>query len=127
MKTLAINKHIYQTLINSELKEIIGEKIFPIATKTEVQFPFIVYERSALEPSYDKGGMSTAESTINIYVLSETYTQSLELAEMVIAALDRVYVNYDDFSVIGATLTGAFESYTNQTYIQQLTFNFITR
>ena len=44
---LTISKHIYAALSGSaEIVKAIGEnKIFPIATKNEVEFPFIVYER----------------------------------------------------------------------------------
>lgn len=125
---LSISKHIYKTLVSyAPLKAVVGEKIFPIATKNEVPFPFIVYERDNVVPHYDKGGASTTESTVNVYVLAEGYTESLDIAEMVISALERNYCEYDDFEVIGATMLGADESYTANTYVQQISFNFMTK
>lgn len=125
---LQISKHIYAALRSYEpLKSVIGDKVFPIATKNEVTFPFIVYERDSILPQYDKGGASVTDSTVSVYVLSESYTQSIDIAEMVIDALERKDAVYDDFSVIGAILTAATESYTNSTYIQQLTFKFTTK
>jgi hypothetical protein len=125
---LAISKHIYSALSASEeLKKAVGDKIFPIATKNEVEFPFIVYERDSVTPRYDKSGASVTESSVNVYVLSESYTQSLDIAEDVIAALERKDAVYEGFEVIGATMLGATESFTSNTYVQQISFNFMTK
>jgi hypothetical protein len=125
---LAISKHIYSALSASEeLKKAVGDKIFPIATKNEVEFPFIVYERDSVTPRYDKSGASVTESSVNVYVLSESYTQSLDIAEDVIAALERKDAVYEEFEVIGATMLGATESFTSNTYVQQISFNFMTK
>lgn len=125
---LSISKHIYSALINSAVADsAVGNKIFPIATKNEVQFPFIVYERDAVNPLYDKSGESVTESSVNVYVLAENYTESLDIAEMVIEALERNEASYSDFKVIGATMLGATENYTANTYVQQVAFKFMTK
>lgn len=125
---LEISKHIYSALTTSaELTKAIGNKIYPIATKNEVPFPFIVYERDSVTPRYDKSGASVTDSVVNVYILSESYTESIDIAEMVIAALERKEAVYDNFQVIGATMQGANESYTANTFVQQITFNFMTK
>ena len=126
---LSISKHIYAALSGSaEIQKAIGKnKIFPIATKNEVPFPFIVYERDGVTPRYDKSGASVTESSVNVYVLAEGYTESIDIAEMVIRALERVDAIYKDFKVIGATMLGATESYTSNTFVQQISFNFMTK
>lgn len=126
---LGISKHIHAALSgSSELQKAIGKnKIFPIATKNEVEFPFIVYERDSVVPRYDKSGSSYTEYTVSIYVLAETYTESIDIAEMVIKALERKDAEYKDFQVIGATMLGASESYTANTYVQTIQFNFMTK
>ena len=126
---LSISKHIHAALSgSSEIQKAIGKnKIFPIATKNEVPFPFIVYERDSVTPRYDKSGASVTETSVNVYILSEGYTESLEIAEMVIRALERKDAVYKDFEVIGATMLGASESYTANTYVQQISFNFMTK
>jgi hypothetical protein len=126
---LSISKHIHASLSGfTPILEAIGpNKIFPIATKNEVEFPFIVYERDSVAPRYDKSGASVTESSVNVYVLSESYTESLEIAEMVISALERKDASYNDFEVIGATMLGASESYTANTFVQQISFNFMTK
>lgn len=126
---LSISKHIYAALSGSaDIESAIGKnKIFPIATKNEVDFPFIVYERDNVTPRYDKSGQSVTESSVNVYVLTESYTQGLDIAEMVVKALERKDAVYKDFEVIGATMLGASESYTSNTFVQQISFNFMTK
>lgn len=126
---LSISKHIHAALSGyAHILEAIGpNKIYPIATKNEVEFPFIVYERDSVAPRYDKSGESVTESSVNVYVLAESYTQSLDIAEMVVKALEREDAVYDDFEVIGAVMLGASESYTANTFVQQMTFNFMTK
>ena len=125
---LVVSKHIYSALTASaELSKAVGKKIYPIATKNEVPFPFIVYERDSVTPRYDKSGASVTDSVVNVYILSESYTESIDIAEMVIAALERKEAVYDNFQVIGATMQGASESYTANTFVQQVTFNFTTK
>ena len=45
----------------------------------------------------------------------------------VIKVLERNEASYEDFEVIGATMVGASESYTSNTYVQQITFSFMTK
>ena len=125
---LVVSKHIYSALTASaDINKAVGKKIYPIATKNEVPFPFIVYERDSVTPRYDKSGASVTDSVVNVYVLAESYTESLDIAEMVIDALERKEAIYDKFEVIGATMEGASESYTANTFVQQITFSFITK
>ena len=125
---LVVSKHIYSALTASaELNKAVGKKIYPIATKNEVPFPFIVYERDSVTPRYDKSGASVTDSVVNVYILSESYTQAIDIAEMVIKALERKDAIYDNFEVIGAVMQGASESYTANTFVQQVTFNFTTK
>jgi len=126
---LSISKHIHAALsASADIQNTIGKnKIFPIATKNEVEFPFIVYERDNVTPRYDKSGASVTDSLVNVYVLAESYTESLDIAEMVIKALERKDAVYSEFEVIGATMQGASESYTANTFVQQISFNFMTK
>lgn len=125
---LVVSKHIYSALTASaEINKAVEKKIYPIATKNEVPFPFIVYERDSVTPRYDKSGASVTDSVVNVYILAESYTQSIDIAEMVIKALERKEAVYDNFEVIGAVMQGASESYTANTFVQQITFSFITK
>jgi hypothetical protein len=122
---ISISTHIYKTLTeDANIVKAVGKKIYPIATKSEVKFPFIVYERENVDTRYDKAGASITNIDESIYILAEGYTESLEIAEMVIAALDRKKASYKGFEVIDATLNDVPETYVSQTYVQQVRMRF---
>lgn len=109
---------------NADITKAVEKKIYPIATKSEVKFPFIVYERNSVTPAYDKIGPAATDIYVTIYVLSESYGESESIAEMVIAALDKVQAQYDEYDVENAILTDVSEDYVNQTFVQQIKFKF---
>lgn len=122
---ISISNHIYKTLTNdADIVKAVGKKIYPIATKSEVKFPFIVYERENVDTRYDKAGASTTNIDESIYILAESYTESLQIAEMVISALDRKTASYNGFEVIDAIVNNVPESYISQTYVQQVRMRF---
>lgn len=122
---ISISNHIYKTLTDdADIVKAVGKKIYPIATKSEVKFPFIVYERENVDTRYDKAGASTTNIDESIYILAETYTQSLQIAEMVISALDRKTASYNGFEVIDAIVNDVPESYISQTFVQQVRMRF---
>ena len=53
--------------------------------------------RDGVTPRYDKSGESVTESSVNVYVLAEGYTESIDIAEMVIRALERKRCNIQGF------------------------------
>ena len=123
---ISISKHIYNKLSSDpEIRKLVGKNIYPIATKSEVKFPFIVYEREAVSISYDKRSAVTSTIDVSIYVLSESYGESEQIAELAIAALDRVKAEYDSYDVIDATVIDVPESYISQTFVQQVRMRFI--
>lgn len=122
---ISISTHIYKILTeDANIVKAVGKKIYPIATKSEVKFPFIVYERENVDVRYDKAGASTTNIDESIYILAESYTESLEIAEMVIAALDRKKASYVGFEVIDAVVNDVPESYISQTFVQQVRMRF---
>lgn len=122
---ISISNHIYKTLTDdADIVKAVGKKIYPIATKSEVRFPFIVYERENVDTRYDKAGASTTNIDESIYILAETYTESLQIAEMVISALDRKTASYNGFEVIDAIVNDVPESYISQTFVQQVRMRF---
>lgn len=125
---ISISKHIYKTLSETpDLKQMIGMKIYPIATKSEVKFPFVVYERENVTVYYDKQGPATSNIDVSIYVLSDDYTESLDIAEMIIKALDRKKAEYEGYDVIDAIVNDVPESYISQTFVQQIRMKFIIK
>lgn len=124
----SVSEHIYAALTSSdEIVKIVGDKIFPIASKTEVEFPFIVYERENVTTLYDKQDPASANIDESIYILSLSYSESEKLAQLVIDALERRKAKYDSFEVMGATVSDVPESFINDTYVQQVRMRFMIK
>lgn len=122
---LSISEHIYKVLsTTSALVALVGDRIYPLGTKSEVSFPFLVYERDNVEVDYDKAARRTAIVDVSIYCVSDTYTQSLTLAEIVVNALDKVEASYAGFNVVDAHLAAASEDFVENTFVQRINFRF---
>lgn len=122
---ISVAEHIYTTLSSDAgIAKAVGKKLFPIATKNEVKFPFIVYEKENYSPSYDKSGVASADIDESIYVLAETYSEAEQIAEMVVKALDRKKASYEGYEVCNAIVTDIPEDFVNQTFIQQIRMRF---
>lgn len=125
---ISVAQHIYTALTSDAgIVKAVGKKIYPIAIKSEVKFPFIVYEKENVSPVYDKMGVAVVNMDYSIYVLAETYSESEEIAEMVVNRLDRKKARYDGYEVLNATVTDVPEDYVSQTYIQQVRMRFTVK
>lgn len=124
---LRIATHLYSVLSQDEtIVAKVGDNIYPVATKVEKAFPLILYERDTVTSRYDKDGCAYVESDATVFVISEDYTEGVDIAEAVIDALDRKEATYDDFDVLDCVQTGAVEGYQDRSFVQQVQFHFIT-
>lgn len=118
MKAIKIGEKIFGILSNSEdVTEYVGKKIFPIVADASTSFPFIVYKReeTIYEGTKDKKNYSP---TVSIYIASETYKQSIDIADIVIDTL----VDYEDEDIDFIKLVNSEEKFEENTFIQMLTF-----
>ena len=125
MTSLQIGKLIYSLLLeNPEISGQVGERIFPIVADIETRFPFIIYKRINIDTTTSKDRYTHSESVdIEIIIASESYNKSIGLAEIVRSVLEGKKLEYEGFKVQDIRLTGASEDYTDDTFIQNLTFN----
>lgn len=124
---LKIANHLYSVLSQDErVVAMVGDNIYPVATKVEKAFPLILYERDTVTSRYDKGGCAYVESDATVLIITEDYTEGVEISEAVIDALDRKEATYDDFDVLDCVQTGAVEGYQDRSFVQQVQFHFIT-
>ena len=122
---ISASEHIYQTLTSDVgIAKAVGRKIFPLATKSEVRFPFIVYEKENVAPIYDKLSTLGVNLDYSIYVLSDTYTEAEQIAEMVVNSLNRKKARYDGYEVVNAVVSDVPEDFVNQTFVQQVRIRF---
>lgn len=115
---IAINRML---LDNPLIVDKVQNKVFPIVSESDIDFPFIVYRRSSLFPKYVKFGNVEDEITIEIIALSSNYADSVEIAQLIRDTLE--YKEIESFTV---TLSDACESYgEGDAYAQTLTFKLI--
>jgi len=127
--SLSIGVHICERLGKStELKKIVGDKIYPLSTKTQTTFPFIVYRRTELTPNYAKDRYDIGDNVlVEIVVADSNYTSSVNIAEAVRVALEHKRGVYALFSVVDAKLMSCDEKFIEETFVQSLIFSFETK
>lgn len=122
---LSISNHIYAALMaNTALNTKVSGRIFPLGSKNEVAYPFVVYERTNVAVEYDKASRRYAEVDVSIYAVSDKYTDSLEIAELIADSLDKVEASYTGFAVEDAHIAGASENYIENAFVQTINFKF---
>ncbi len=97
-------------------------KIFPVITD-RADLPYILYRRASLQALPQKQGRpGSDEIQIEVVCFTARYSEGVELAEAVRAALDYTRAEHDGQVMRGCYLSDAEEAYENDAFIQQLTF-----
>ena len=118
--SLQIGKAIYHILSNdTDVVDRVQKKIYPLIADVDTTFPFIVYKRTGIVPADSKDRFVFDEDVfVDIVVASDKYNESIEIADLVRAAL--LKGSYDGIKDI--ELIDADEDYFEDTFIQNLTF-----
>mgnify|MGYP000975239912 CR=1 FL=1 len=73
---------------SSDLTALVGDRIYPVSTPGDVLRPFIIYQRTGLNPSYTKDRGQNDSVYMNIAIIAEGYGQSIAVASAVEKALE---------------------------------------
>lgn len=121
MKTvLSAGTAVYEVLSERLKKKV--TKVFPVVTD-EAVLPYVCYHREALETAVAKHAQSADTATIVVDCYAATYNGSVALAEAVREALDNVSITTSaGLNVRSSFLVDAAESWTDDAYVQSLTF-----
>ena len=124
--TILAGKYIRKFLVeNEELSAIIDtKKIFPLIANADTTFPFIVYSRNNIVPTYTKDYLTDNALTFTIIVVSDEYVQSLELANAVRHSLEGYRYTDEVISIAPIKLQSITEETIEDAYIQRMTFIF---
>lgn len=105
----------------------VGDRIYPIVTIEDTVFPFLVYERDSVVPKWTKDGRAYDSVSCTVMVFSENYAESARIAESVRTAMEGGDgESMDGFVVECIEMSSASELYSNDTFVQQLTFTMET-
>lgn len=124
--SILTGKYLRQILIeNQEVMSLISsDKIFPLIANADTTFPFIVYSRNNLIPTYSKDGLCTNRITFDFVIVSDKYIESLDIANAVRHALE-TYRWYDNnIHIDPIHLDQAYEETLDDAYLQRLQFSF---
>lgn len=100
----------------------VGDKIYPIQAMDDTTFPYIAYRRKALIPAYTKQTNSVEDSVfIDIAIVSNSYTQTIGIANDVLRILDRKRGLFSGVDVTDIRVSDS-EEQADEVYMQRLEF-----
>tara|TARA_R110002020_G_scaffold1629_3_gene7338 strand:+ start:2399 stop:2845 length:447 start_codon:yes stop_codon:yes gene_type:complete len=139
---MKIGYAIYDILSNdASVTGLVSTRIYPNVAKQTSAFPFLVYRTISVDPTDTKGGEikggtpdpSDGQSpldtnTFEVLCFSETYSEAVNLAVKVRAALDRNTGTYVGVKVQGLSYLSSTEYFDIKgegegIYVQELSFN----
>lgn len=120
-----ISKAIYYLLANSSVTGYTGTRIYPIVMPENTPFPMVVYERRT-NPEYSKDDAVLKLTTGIITVISDDYTESIDLANAVNSALENYNGVVSGIDVKDIMLESVDEIYANGAYMQKLVYNILS-
>ena len=125
--SLQVGKVIFDILSNDpQVTQRVNSKIFPLVAENNTTFPFIVYKRTGIEPQTSKDRMIHREETnVDVIIISDTYNDSIEVADLVKTALTGKNGIFSGISVKDIEFIDASEDFQDETFIQNLTFKII--
>lgn len=106
-------------LADQKVKELIGDRMYPVFAPQETKGDFIIYFRDKYEIDRTKMGIAQQQCDVFLAVLSDNYDRSTEIADAVFQALEGVFTNPD----ITIHLTDSTEDSIDGKYLQLLKFN----
>jgi hypothetical protein len=117
-----INKTIYYILMNDSTLTGLTTSIFPLIIPENTALPCIVYERQA-NVNYTKFGTVDFDNTIDITVLSDSYSNSIDIAKAIYNALNGYTGTINDTTIVDTRLNSINETFAEDSFIQKLTFS----
>lgn len=131
MKSLYITQHIIEMLkTNEELVRRLTDnntefRIYPIDAKISVKQPFVIINRNNINANYCKDGRYSDIVTISIITVTNTYAESVKIADLIRDTIDGKSVKTDDYEIKKITLNSANENIVDDCFIQELIFDVI--
>lgn len=124
MTAISLGKIIYKTLCNSSVTGYTGTRIYPLVSEDSTVRPFVVYKRNNLTPDYSKDGNTKDISSYTIAVVSNDYSESISIAEIVRNKLENISDTIDNVTIDYIRVKNISESYefddSQIVYIQEL-------
>ena len=123
MTGISVGKAIYSLLTGyTNLTALVDDKIYPIFAPDETINPFIVYQRANNTIQYSKDGLVYDEVSLTVNVVSDNYTECINISEQVRAALELKNGTYSGVNIYQCLFTGVSEDFGVDGFITTLQF-----
>lgn len=123
INSILISKVIYKVLSDDEIiKEFVDKRIYPLIAESDAKFPFITFTRNGITTEYCKDGLIEDTVTFSVMVVSASYLSSLDIANRIRHILEKRKIEATDLTLYNIRLNNISESYTENSYIQELSF-----
>ncbi len=120
VNSILIGKTIFKLLsASAELKKYVDNKIYPLIADDGVTYPFIIYYRTSIRNIVCKDGYYEDEVGFSILVVSNSYIESLEIANIVRSIFEK---NKLTDTIYNCKVEDIDEDYNNNAYIQEIDF-----
>lgn len=122
LDTLEIGKYIHNILSSNTELQTLGVKIYPLIADNDAKFPFIVYKRSGLTSMTTKDGIYQDNVTIEIKIVADKYSTSIQIANIVRDLLQKPYAVFGTMEIDDVSISFANEDFIENAYIQTMQF-----
>lgn len=96
---------------------------FPLVAEQGVNYPFCTYQRTEMNFIDVKRNTCIQESiNVDINIVTDNYTQSIELAKKVKEELDQIGGTCRGVEIENTDMINGYERYMDGAYVQTLTF-----
>ena len=120
MTAISANKKIYNLLSgDTQLGEMVGNKIYPLIAEESVSYPFVIFSKESVSGVYSKDLLMYDLADISVAVAANNYFETVNIAERIRQILEN---QHDDY-FYNITLDNVTEDYIEDAYIQQLKFS----
>lgn len=123
VNSLKLGEILTALFLNDDtLKNLVGNKVFPIVAKKDCTFPFLVYQRNNISSNACKDGFYEDTVSFSITIVAEVYDESIDIATAVRKILEKPCIEINDSILYYTSLSSCSEEYTSDVYVQKLSF-----
>ena len=123
--SLLITKYIRAILEqDTELMKLIPiDKFYPVDAKLTTEFPFCVIIRSGMSDNLSKDGIYEDIVTVRIYVVDDTYINSITIANEIRKWLEGHRYKNEEINITRIRLSSSAEGLERDAFVQEMDFN----
>ena len=127
--SILVTKYIRKFIVeNEEVSKLINtNNVFPLIANADTTFPFVVYGRTSLVPTYTKDLLTENSITIYIYVVSDKYIESLEIANAIRHSIESHIYKDDEITIDVIKIESITEETSDDAYVQKMIFTLTCR